>query len=459
MNRVPQFTKTNFIPFFIGTVIVLIFYANSNKVQAFNNNNGRNLPFCDTTMTPSWDPPGVWYEWCGRRWFVPDNGPGKAGRTSNRLSRTFYQKKNRTEQLEKAHQAAVSRMIQDFNRRRAAKRAHQSSGIEITYQDMQKAYAYNSDFLESYAFPENIQMNMGTFDPNFTAPQRWTMPAGLNFSTLERKILDPKTTAHSGSAPEATHCIYVKSPNRGIDVYEYYQLDGDGLWLVGQEADDLHYSDYSEEEIMPLPLDVNTLYYSGFIEDTTWTDNADTTWYGDKEYGLDVWYYMSEAYGTLETPDDGPVEVIKIAYQWIWWDMLVNENPELEDVPIDSANGTEIYFYSKDGHQLMVTIDSLGAETTGLVKPDMVYYQKVRKSGTSVAEAQSAVSPGFRVFPNPTSGMIRFNQPTTFELFDVLGRRVHFEKNAIRANLSYLPKGMYFLRPQKGLTQKLLIIK
>jgi hypothetical protein len=454
MGRRSQRMKNRNIFLFVFTIWAVFFFQPKTRTSmAFNNNNGRNLPFCDTTMTPSWDPPGIWMEWCGRRWFVPDKGPGKA-------SRTFYQKKNRKEQLERTYQTAVANMIQRSNRHRVLKGTHKTSAVEITYQDMQKAYTYNSDFLEYYAFPENALMDMGTFDPEFTAPQHWTMPAGLKFSTLERKILDPKTTPHADSAPEATHCIYVKSPNRGIDVYEYYLLDEDGLWSVGQEAEDLNFSDYSDEEIMPLPLDVNTIYYSGFGEDTTWADNADTTWYSDTEYALDVWYYMSEAYGTLETPDDGPVDVIKIAYQWIWSEWEVDEESEDgEDILVDYENGTEIYFYSKDGHQLMISIDSLDVETTGLVKPDYIYYQKVRKPGSYVEEEQSAVGPGFRVFPNPTNGMIRFNQPTSFELFDVLGRRVHFEKNALQANLSYLPRGMYFIRPQKGLTQKLLIQK
>lgn len=454
MKRFPAFTRFNFIPFLFCAVIMSILYFHTEKVQAFNNNNGRNLPFCDTTMTPSWDPPGIWYEWCGRRWFVPDRwAAGKA-------SRTFYQKKNRKEQMESAYQSAVTRMIQGSQQRQALKRTHRTSALEITYQDMQKAYAYNSDFLESYAIPENTVMDMGTYDPELNTPQHWTMPAGLKFSSLERKIIDPKTTPHTGSAPKATHCLYVKSPNRGIDVYEYFLLDEEGLWSVGQEADAVKLSDYTDEEIMPLPLDVNTIFYSGIGEDTSWTADGDTTWYSDTEYDVDVWYYMSEAYGTLETPDDGPVEVIKIAYQWIWSQWEVDEESvDGGDKLIDYDNGTEIYFYSKDGHQLMITIDSLGVETTGLVQPDYIYYQKVRASGSSVAETQSAASPAFRVFPNPTSGMVRFNQPTTFELFDVLGRRVHFERNATQANLSYLPRGMYFLRPQKGLTQKLLIQK
>lgn len=91
------------------------------------------------------------------------------------------------------------------------------------------------------------------------------------------------------------------------DVYQYFLLDEDGLWSVSEQVDEYDCSDDSDEEIVPLPLDVNTVSYSGYGEEEDWTVDGDTTWYGDTEYGMDTWYYMSEAYGTLQTADDGSV--------------------------------------------------------------------------------------------------------------------------------------------------------
>jgi hypothetical protein len=454
MNRPLRFPKTISITFFVSIVILFFSHIHSTKVHAFNNNNGRNLPFCDTTMTPSWDPPGVWYEWCGRRWFVPDNGGG------GKLSRTFHVKKEKQEKLEKAYHATVTGQVQAFKRRQALKRAHKNPGIEITCQDMQKSYAFNNDFIEYTAFPKDITMDMGVEDPEFNAPQHWTVPSGLEFFSIERKILDPKTTPYSSKAPEATHCLYVKTPNKGYVMYQYFMLDEDGIWSVGDEIADMNYSDYTDEEIMTLPLNVDTDYYSGYGEEEDWTVDGDTTWYDDEDYGVDAWYYWSEGYGTLDTPDDGPIEVIKIAYQWIWSEWQVDEESEDgEDILIDFANGTEIYFYSKDGHQLLISMDSLGVETTGLVTPDVIYYQKVRKPGTLVADNQSSTTPKFTVYPNPTQGMVNFDSPTSFDVFDVLGRKIFSRENAIRANLSHLPRGMYFIRPEKGKVQKLMLKK
>ncbi len=460
MKKVLLDVKTNFIPVFMIMVILSMIAILPNSVSAFNNNNGRNLPFCDTLQIPSWDPCGVWYEWCGRRWFVPGTGCEKSEKNASQLHRTFYEKKNRQEQLEKTYHSALDRMNKNFSQRKVTK-SRRSSDFEITFEDMQKIYSYNSDFIEYYVIPENVTMDMGFEDPYFTTPQHWTIPNDLEFSTLQRKILDPKLTPKNDSVLEATHCIYVSSPNLGINVYEYYLLDEEGLWYEGLNMEELDYDDYIEEEILPLPLSINTAYSSNYSEDTTDEIQGDTTWYSDTIYDLDIWYYWSEAYGTLETPDDGPVEVIKITYQWIWTEWEMDEEYKEEngtDWLLDYDNGTEIYFYSKEGHQLMLIIDSLGAETTGLVKPDLIYYQKVRNP-TSVNEATSVVSHDFHVFPNPTNGMIYFKQPTNFDLFDMLGRRILFKRNTTQANLSHLPRGMYLIKPQDGLSKKLLITK
>ncbi|HPG38823.1 MAG TPA: T9SS type A sorting domain-containing protein [bacterium] len=457
MNRILHFIKMLFLVYIIAAGIYILFLAKPNKVQAFNNNNGRNLPFCDTVQTPSWDPPGVWYEWCGRRWFVPDPNPN-----ASKPGRTFYRKLYQQEQLLKTYQETVARLTQKANEHKAARRTSKiDDDFEVTYDDMQKAYTYNSDFIESISFPENIQMNLGFEDPEFTQAQHWTLPAGLDFSTLQRKILDPKATPYTALAPEATHCLYVKSPNKGIDVYEYYLLNEDGLWLEGQniEGDGIEYSDYDDDEVMTLPLDYDTDYQSGSGEEEDWTADGDTTWYDDSEYEVDAWYYWSEGYGTLETPDDGTVDVIKIAYQWIWSHWGVAEDSEDDDILLEFENGTEIYFYSKEGHQVMIDIDSLGAQTSGIVKPDMIYYQKVRQPGTLVNEKPLMVKPDMQFYPNPTRGLIRFTQPTTFELFDILGRRLLFEENVLQANFSHLPRGMYFMKPHKGNVQKVIIQK
>jgi hypothetical protein len=456
MNRVLQFCKSKSMPVIIAGMVYGMFYAYSHKAHAFNNNNGRNLPFCDTLVVPSWDPPGFWYTFAEHRWFVYDETqrlPGKA-------SRTFYRKKSAQEQMAQSCKAALARQVEEFKRLKALKSVHRTAALEVTYDDLKKAYALGSDYLEYQAFPKNVTMDMKDFDPNLEKPQHWVMPKGLQFDQITRKIVDPKSTPYSKVAPHATHCLYVKTPNAGINLYNYFLLDEEGLFSVGEAMDKHKYTDDTEEEVFPLPLDVNTCYYSGYGETEDWTVDGDTTWYDDNEYGVDIWYYISEAFGTLETEKDGTIDVIKIAYQWWWLDYEVDPKSTTgEDKLLDYANGTEIYFYGKNGTQLMISIDSLDVETTGIVKPDMIYYQKVQKSGTSVEDNASMKAPKTAVsfYPNPTRGLIRFSAPTSLEIYDVLGRSVVRMENATQADLSGLPRGMYFLKPQQGKVQKLIL--
>jgi len=395
---------------------------------AFTDSSPVPLPFNDTSVVP-----------------VPQY-------KASRQERTFFRKETARDRMALRMQALRGFREEKHQRLRAIRKQGPVSDIGITYEDMQACYQIGSDFLEYYAFPRDVVMDMGFEDPYLTTSQRWTVPAGLDWKPVTRKIVDPEATPYSNMAPEATHCLYFPSSSAETEAYSYYQLDEDGLYYLCRQVERFNYSDEDDYEVLSLPLDVDTDFQSGTGEEEDWTADTDTTWYSDTDYGVEAWYYWSEAFGILETPDDGPVEVIKIAFQWIWAEYEVGS-----DEPIDEANGTEIYFYSRDGHQLAVSLDSLGVETTGLVRPDRIYYQKVRKPGSSVSGETAAASPGFHFFPNPANGTVRFSSPVTFELFDVLGRRVLSEVNAVQADLSKLPRGIYFIRPQKGPTQKLLI--
>jgi hypothetical protein len=435
MNRFGRLTSTRWVPLLVATIFLSIFFLSLRiEVKAFTDSSPVPLPFHDTSVVP-----------------VPYRS-GKA------LQRTFYVKKARQDQNGRKCREAISRIL-EMKHKRSLSRT-QSSGIEVTYEDMSKAYAYGTDMLEFYAFPNDLTMDMGVLDPDLNIHQTWNMPAGLDFIQVTRKIVDPRTTQYSDWMPDATHCLYFPSSSDLTEVYQYYLLDEDGLYFVGRQVERFDYEDDDEYEICPLPLDVETNFQSGTGEAEDWTTDVDTTWYDDTTYGVEAWYYWSEAFGTLNTIDDGPVEVIKIAYSWIWSEWEVDEESEDgEDILVDEDNGTEIYFYSKDGHLLEISLDSLDAETTGLVKPFRIYYQKVQNQGNSVSETETVTAPQFSFFPNPSRGLVSFDSPTSYEVFDVLGRRVFAGENALRADLSGLARGMYFIRPHQGMARKLIIQK
>jgi choice-of-anchor B domain-containing protein len=103
--------------------------------------------------------------------------------------------------------------------------------------------------------------------------------------------------------------------------------------------------------------------------------------------------------------------------------------------------------FSKPGYKTL-TVDSVHFEkgkTTQLLvgmTPD----------GTSIVENTSI--PAFKVYPNPSSGLISIESPFTgeytIEAFDVLGKRIlNQQSNTSTPNLE-LPKGLYLLKLSQG---------
>ncbi|WP_121665757.1 choice-of-anchor I family protein [Mesonia aquimarina] len=64
----------------------------------------------------------------------------------------------------------------------------------------------------------------------------------------------------------------------------------------------------------------------------------------------------------------------------------------------------------------------------------------------------------FVLYPNPVKGeKVFFNQPTTFDLFDIQGRKILSAKNATYISTANLTSGTYIVRNLQGQTQKLLV--
>ena len=75
----------------------------------------------------------------------------------------------------------------------------------------------------------------------------------------------------------------------------------------------------------------------------------------------------------------------------------------------------------------------------------------------SVASFENQTQP-FSVFPNPTNQqVVYFNRMASVEIFDLTGKKVLTENNALSINISGLTKGMYIVKTNDGATQKLVI--
>lgn len=64
----------------------------------------------------------------------------------------------------------------------------------------------------------------------------------------------------------------------------------------------------------------------------------------------------------------------------------------------------------------------------------------------------------FAIFPNPSqNGIVYFNRAADYELFDISGKKISGEKEALTINTSNLSKGIYLVKTSEGIVQKLIV--
>ena len=71
----------------------------------------------------------------------------------------------------------------------------------------------------------------------------------------------------------------------------------------------------------------------------------------------------------------------------------------------------------------------------------------------------NAESKTFVIFPNPSSNseLVYFNRMADIELYDVTGKLILSEKEALTINTSKLVSGIYFVKTSEGITKKLVV--
>ena len=64
----------------------------------------------------------------------------------------------------------------------------------------------------------------------------------------------------------------------------------------------------------------------------------------------------------------------------------------------------------------------------------------------------------FAIFPNPSqNGIVYFNRVANYELFDISGKKIGSDKEALTINTSHLSKGIYLVKTSEGIVQKLIV--
>lgn len=70
----------------------------------------------------------------------------------------------------------------------------------------------------------------------------------------------------------------------------------------------------------------------------------------------------------------------------------------------------------------------------------------------------NSASKTFAIFPNPSQNQIvYFNRVADYELFDVSGKKISSEKQALTINTSTLSKGIYLVKTGEGIVKKLIV--
>ena len=79
-------------------------------------------------------------------------------------------------------------------------------------------------------------------------------------------------------------------------------------------------------------------------------------------------------------------------------------------------------------------------------------------SGTlSTAINESEINP-FTIFPNPSEkGVVYFNRIADYDLFDIFGKVIGSQKQALTIDTSALSAGVYFIKTKEGVTRKLVV--
>lgn len=64
----------------------------------------------------------------------------------------------------------------------------------------------------------------------------------------------------------------------------------------------------------------------------------------------------------------------------------------------------------------------------------------------------------FAIFPNPSqNGIVYFNRIADYELFDISGKKISGEKEALTINTTNLSKGIYLVKTNEGIVKKLIV--
>ena len=340
--------------------------------------------------------------------------------------------------------------------------------ITITSSDMSNYFgAGNSLF--TYMNHDSIEtMNLGT--ASGSSPQTWTAPAFTILDSSSIAGVAPTATPYSSEFSSATFAQTFSETDSALTIsfYAYYMISNDSLYTIGlvehisgsvsgHAIDSLNVL-HQTRLIFRLPISLGAVI----------AGTPDTTVLSPGFYEVSTSSATIDAYGTLTLPNGsfGALRGTQTSTVKIY------SGSTLES----SSAGYSIVWYTGEGHQLTVAVDSGATSGTVAVRSISLTYSRPTPTAVDQKPETPSVFSLAQNYPNPFNPSTRINYTlaqtglVSLRVYDVLGRSVATlvdEKQnpgnySVNFGAGNMPSGVYYYRLTSGagsVTKKMLLIK
>ena len=320
--------------------------------------------------------------------------------------------------------------------------------FELTRDDFLRLFAIGREVhINLSPDGESYEMNIGFTD--LVNAQAWQLPDIPFEGPSIWAIIDPAATPHASEFPSATHALV--SMNDQIaegTVYLFYEFADTALMLLGEVV----------EPPNEAPLEV---YIYGFPL-TLFPMNTEMGFFAEQGVIIDSTLAISSSqvgmhgFGTFQVSDDETLEAGAFFNDVVFRDP--NEPDPNVVIDFDTAysifgtDGTWMHFFIADPPEG----DSVAIQGDVYIE-DVTYWRVVDAAATAVEEETPPEAPAWSVYPNPATDMIRFSTPTSFTLYDILGRVLRRGTSAHAVTVSGLTPGLYLVRSESGQSRTVIV--
>ncbi len=265
-----------------------------------------------------------------------------------------------------------------------------------------------------HTYDQPIEMDLGVLDFEDGAKQTWTLP-DLREKDFYATIIDqttPESTGVSDYFDMATNAVTFPGDDLMPFQHQLYEVSDNDLFYYGYtegEGENIEPVDYYIT-MTPVPL----TFGDNFLGVVTFIYEEDPD-YDSTEYWQ---HYEVIGQGTMNTYDDGPVEMIKLAF--------TEEIYDYKDGNIvDAYEYDEIVWYGPSGHYIRAGLSDKYSENKTTL--EYIEYQRLASDENilSVTKTLSEI----KHYPNPVKSgqQLTFNSKTplpnsSVHIMDINGR-------------------------------------